>query len=68
MISTHVPTEEKLEAVKEEFYSSLEKVCDAISNYDMNTVLGDFSSKVGKDSYLNPACGGHSIHNKTNDN
>ena len=27
-----------------------------------------FDSKVGKVSYLYPACGGHSLHNKTNDN
>jgi len=25
-------------------------------------------TKVGKESYLYPACGGHSPHNKTNDN
>jgi len=33
----------------------------------MNTVLWDFSGKVGKESYLFPACGGHSLYNKTND-
>jgi hypothetical protein len=33
----------------------------------MKTVLWDFNSKVGKESYLFPACGGHSLHNKTND-
>jgi Holliday junction resolvase len=68
LISTHAPTEEKVEVVKKEFYSSLEKVCDAVPNDDIKTLLGDFSAKVGKESYLYPACGGHSIHNKTNDN
>lgn len=34
----------------------------------MKTVLGDFSAKVGKESCLHPACGGHSIHNETNHN
>jgi hypothetical protein len=34
----------------------------------MKTVLGDFIAKVGKESYLHPACGGHSIHNETNHN
>jgi hypothetical protein len=48
LISTHTPTEEKLEVVKEEFYTSLEKVCDAVLNYDMKTLLGDFSAKLEK--------------------
>jgi len=46
----------------------LEKVCDEVANDNMKTLIGDFSAKVGKESYLYPACGGHSIHNKTNDN
>jgi len=46
----------------------LEKVCDEVPNDDMKTSLGDFNAKVGKESYLYPACGGHSICNKTNDN
>jgi len=68
LISAHAPTEEKVEVVKEEFYSSLEKVCVAVPNDDMKTLLGDFSAKDGKESYLYPACGGHSVHNKTNNN
>jgi hypothetical protein len=68
LISTHAPSDDKDEVTKEEFYSSLEKVCDAFSNYDMKTVLGDFNDKVGKESYLYPACGGHGLHNETNCN
>jgi hypothetical protein len=69
LISTQAPTKEKHEAVKEKFYSSLEKVCNTVPNYDMETILGDFNAKVRKkESYLYPACRGHSLHNKTNDN
>jgi hypothetical protein len=68
VISTHYPNEDKDEVAKEEFYISLEEVCDAFSNYDMKTVLGDFNTEVGKESYLYPACGGHSLHNEINDN
>ena len=67
MISTHTPTEGKDEVAKEEFYSSLEKVCDVVPNYDMKRVLGD-SAKAGNESCLYPACRGHSPHNETNVN
>jgi hypothetical protein len=33
----------------------------------MKTVLWDFNAGVGEESYLYPTCGGHSLHNKTND-
>jgi hypothetical protein len=63
LISTHTPTE----VAKADFYSSLGKVCDEVPNYYMKTVIGDFNTKVGKQSYLYQAGGGHSLHNKTND-
>jgi hypothetical protein len=68
LISTHAPTDETNEVAKEEFYSSLEKVCDAFPNSDMTRVLRDFNTEVGKEFYLYPAYGGHSLHNETNDN
>ena len=64
LISTHAPTAIKDEVTKEEVHSSLEKVCDAVPNYDMKTILGDLSDEVGEESYLYPACGGHSLYNK----
>jgi hypothetical protein len=45
----------------------LEKLCVAVPNYDMETILGDFVAKSEKDSFLYPAYGGCSLHNKTND-
>jgi hypothetical protein len=48
----------KDEVAIEKLYGSLEKACDAVSNYDMKTILGDFIDKVGKESYIYPACGG----------
>jgi hypothetical protein len=68
LISTHATTEETNEVAEEEFYSSLEKVCNAFPNSNMTRVLGDLNAEVGKESYLYPACGGHSLHNETNDN
>jgi hypothetical protein len=54
--STHAPNEEKDEVAKEEFYSSLEKVCGAVPNYDMKTELADFNAEVGKSPiYIQPS-------------
>jgi len=39
----------KNEVTKEVFFSSLEKVCDAVPNYDMETVLRDFKDKVAEE-------------------
>ena len=44
----------------------MEKVSDAVPNYDMKTVLKDLSAKAGNESCLYPACRGHSPHNETN--
>jgi hypothetical protein len=46
----------------------LEKVCDAVPNYDMETVIRDFNAKFRKVPYLYPAYGWHCLHNETNDN
>jgi len=54
LISTHAPSEEKDEVAKVEFYSSLERICDAAPSYKLKTVRGDLNTKVGKKSYLYP--------------
>ena len=46
----------------------MEKVCDAVPNYVMKTVLRDLSAKAGNEFCLYPACRGHSPHNETNVN
>jgi hypothetical protein len=66
MLSIHAPTEEDDDQIKEQFYNSLERVYDTTSNYDMKFVFGDLNA--GKEQYLAPACGMHSLHDETNDN
>jgi hypothetical protein len=68
LIPTHARTAEKDEVAKEELYSFLEKVCEAVPSYNMKTVLGDFNTELGKELYLYPACRRHNLHNETNDN
>jgi hypothetical protein len=68
LTSTHAPTDEKDVVAKENCYSSLEKLRDAVPNYDLKTVLRHLNAKFGKEFYLHPACGGLRLHNETNDN
>ena len=44
--STHARTEEN--EAEEEFFSSLDKICDAVPSYDMKATLGDFNIKTEK--------------------
>jgi hypothetical protein len=46
----------------------LEKACDVVPTDNTKTAPGDFNAKVVKESSLYPACGGHILHNETNDN
>ena len=46
MVSVHGPTEDKDEQVKEEFYQSLENLCDRIPKYDMKVILGILMLKL----------------------
>jgi len=42
-------------------------VCDAGHNYVMKTVLGDLNAEVQRKPFYTQNCGGHSLHNVTND-
>ena len=43
-----MPGNHPKERIQQEFYSSLEKVCDIVTNCNMTTTIEDFSTKVGK--------------------
>jgi len=46
LIKSHAQLKKNL--VAKEDYSSLEKACDAVSDYDMKTVIGDLTLKLEK--------------------
>ena len=62
------PNEEKDEVAKKNFTVLWKRYVMQFPNTTCKQyVLEDFKVKVGKESYLYPACGGHSLRNETND-
>jgi hypothetical protein len=45
----HIPTEDKCGDTKDCFYEELEHVFDEFPKYHMKILLGDFSTKVGRE-------------------
>lgn len=67
-VNIHAPSEEKGIELKEQFYSKLDEVYEAIPRYDMKIILGDANAKIGREEILMPTIGKHSLHAETNEN
>jgi hypothetical protein len=63
----NVPTEEKEEMQKDDFYEDLERIYMKVPKHDIK-VLMDFNAKVGKEPGLAPNVGNYSLHEETNYN
>jgi hypothetical protein len=48
--NVHVPTEDKINDMKDRFYKRLEHVFDKFPKYRMKILLEDFNAKVGKEN------------------
>jgi exonuclease III len=68
VLNMHAPCKDKGDDVKYDFYEVLGRVFDHFPGYDMKTLLGDFSAKVGKESIFKPAIGNESLHEISGDN
>ena len=67
-ISAHAPTEEKDEETKDIFYDQLEQIITEVPQHDMLILCGDFNAKIGKEQFLRPHIGQHSLHDVSNEN
>jgi exonuclease III len=68
VLNVHAPTEDKTDDVKDSFYEELEHVFDKFPKYHMQTLLGDFNAKAGREDIFKLTIGNESIHKISNDN
>ena len=68
MINVHMPKNEKMDEIKEEFHNLLEQNINQIANSDIKIIFGDFNAKAGKENIYIPTTGNESLHDETNNN
>jgi endonuclease/exonuclease/phosphatase family metal-dependent hydrolase len=68
VLNVHATTEDKIDDTKDRFYEELEQVFDKLPKYHINTLLGDFNAKVGREDIFKPTIGNENVHAISNDN
>jgi exonuclease III len=68
LINIYVPTEDKVDEIKEQFYEELQRTQDRIPKHDLIIILGDMKAKLGKEKAFSQAIGRHTLHNVSNEN
>jgi exonuclease III len=66
IINAYAPTEDKDEALKEQFYEDLQKLQDKVPRNDLLVIACDFNAKVGRERAYRGVVGKYSIHPKSN--
>jgi hypothetical protein len=68
VLNVHVPTEDKIDDMKDSFYEELECVFDKFPKCHKKIFLGDFNAKVGRANIFKPTIGNESLQEISNDN
>jgi hypothetical protein len=68
VLNVHVPTEDKIDDVKDSFYEELKHVFDKFLKYHMKMSLRDFNAKVGRKDIFKPTIENESLYEISNDN
>jgi hypothetical protein len=61
VLNVHAPTQDKTDDMKDSFYEELERVFDKLPKYHTKVLLGDFSTKVGREYIFKPAIGNENL-------
>jgi endonuclease/exonuclease/phosphatase family metal-dependent hydrolase len=67
-LNVYAPTEDTEDETVDEFYKTLQSVCDELPKHDAILTLGDFNAKPGKEQSHKDITGRHSLHEVTNNN
>jgi hypothetical protein len=67
VLNVNVPTEDKIDYVKDSFYEELQRVFDKFPTYHMKILLGDFNAKVGREDIFKLTIVNKSLHEIRND-
>jgi len=51
-VNVYAPIEDTEDEIVDEFYETLQVVCDEIPKYDAIIRLGDFNATLGKENYI----------------
>jgi exonuclease III len=68
LMNRYVPTEDKEEDIREQFYEELQRVQGRILKHDVTAILGDMNAKLEKEKVFSQVVGHHSLHNISNEN
>ena len=68
VVSTYAPTETSTDEAKDNFYSHLQQVLDAIPQTDLTILAGDFNAHIGADRSGWEEIMGKFGHGEINDN
>jgi hypothetical protein len=67
-VNAYASTEDTEDEIVEEFYKTLQSVCDEIPKHDAIITLGHFNAKLGKEQIYRDIIGRYSLHEVTNSN
>jgi hypothetical protein len=68
LLNVHALREDKIDAVKDNFYEELERMFDKFPKCHMKILLGDVNAKAGGEDIFKPTIGNKSLRKISNDN
>ena len=67
-VSVYAPTEDRPDAIKDEFYDKLSQERENACKYDILILLGDFNAKIDRENFIATVAGKYTLHEVTSEN
>jgi hypothetical protein len=68
VLSVHAPTNDKDEAIKDEFYDNLDTTFELIPKYDVKVITGDINAQIRVEDFMKDVARKYTIHDAGNKN